>query len=924
MLAIADQKIIKAHELYPEGSEPPSIQDLDSIIFVLNGEVSAPEKFLKLFKNHYQRQYDGKKLVFLHSNGGHWTTYECDYKYDKSKDPEITRHEIRGDGRCGLHAVAKALAIVSGKQGLVEERELHENKQYQIPDNVRTDDGIFAHLGLNKSDLQNVWIGRVVKKDPKNPGTEIVEKQGTKLIDRILQLQAKSAHEDWLSSEDIDNILIHTDIGESGGKRFFLASMDEQFKMKPEAVKEELQNEVFRAILDDKNWKCESTDANKMDNQKYINAQSHDKFPEKMKKHFNNALTDNTTRSNALKEQLQEYQDFDYSKIDGDKISVTDVDKFDHIPNFPEKEKFLRFVVDNHGLFDDDLKGLIRKTLMFLKIKNMVQGGNQSDKSEYSLNFPKNDDALNRCKKNDLFDNLLELYSENSEEKAIDEDKKTKLKNLIHEVYSDAPAIIPERVITVEKVNATTIETKKGGAKSQAVIKKLNSIDYEDFDKEKLKNLRFLKITGVNNEVEVKKVVVDSEQGKTTLVDFVDDKKYQEVVCYSEYVKYADDKSVDKKDVTDFFALQPKKYQGYGLKIRLEAEGDLFFDGCFNDAIKKDFNGKDGRKILKINGESIKTHLAMATKLGIEAKYYINALFRASDDPIDLEFDDKSVVKLQLANKKVFEQKETSTYQTVAETINVEQEKEKMDKLMIGKPKSVTFDTGVKRDAPAVTALTGNAKRAIDGIEGALNFNGEELTKAKHFDWWFVNDFLNGSAGGLIGDNTGIACTYSNQEKQSLLGNSDYLEKSLDLANKYFDELLIKKGEKEEIYGIRLIKIYNYLTILQNDKDSKGDDSLLKDGADLGKKLSGVLTKLETAIGKNYQNDGGDNGTYKNDGGDNGTLNHDGLKKNIKKLVVDDAKQKTYHEILKNKTPAIAPRHPGAGLVDPRAPGIGL
>ncbi|MFM7557560.1 MAG: hypothetical protein ACKO46_03190, partial [Alphaproteobacteria bacterium] len=578
----SDPKIIKAHELYNDGSAP-SIQSSDSIIFVLNGEDSTPKKFLDLFKNYYQKQYDGKKLVFLHSNGGHWTTYECDYKYDENSIPNITKHEIRGDGRCGLHAVAKALAIVSGNQGLVEERELHNNKYYQVPDNFgAAGDQIFAHLGLNKSDLQNVWIGRVVKKNPNNPSQPEVVKTGTMLSNRILQLQAKSVHEHWLSSEDIDNILIHTNIRASGNKGIFLASMDEQFKMIVQTGGQELQNEVFRAILDDKNWKLEPVSANKMDKQKYINAQSHDKFPEKMKEHFNKVLTDNTTRSDALKLRLREYQDFDYNKTDGGKIRVTDVDKFDHIPDFPEKEKFLGFVVDNHGLFNGELKALIAKTLMLLKIKNMVQGSNQSNKNEYNLNFPK-DDALARHKKNDLIDNLLEVYPENSEGKAIDEDKKKELKKSIHEVYSDAPAPIPEKVITVEKGNVKTIETKKGGTASKADIKKLNSIDYKDFDEDKLKKLKYLKITSDNDKVEVKKVVADpKDETKTTLVDFVDDKKYQEVACYSEYVKYAESKVGDKKDAMDFFALQPKKYHGYGLKIRLEAEGDLFFDGCFN------------------------------------------------------------------------------------------------------------------------------------------------------------------------------------------------------------------------------------------------------------------------------------------------------------------------------------------------------
>ncbi|MFM8186764.1 MAG: hypothetical protein ACKN9I_07555, partial [Alphaproteobacteria bacterium] len=542
-------------------------------------------------------------------------------------------------------------------------------------------------------------------------------KTGTMLSNRILQLQAKSVHEHWLSSEDIDNILIHTNIRASGNKGIFLASMDEQFKMIVQTGGQELQNEVFRAILDDKNWKLEPVSANKMDKQKYINAQSHDKFPEKMKEHFNKVLTDNTTRSDALKLQLIKYQDFDYNKTDGGKIRVTDVDKFDHIPDFPEKEKFLGFVVDNHGLFNGELKALIAKTLMLLKIKNMVQGSNQSNKNEYNLNFPK-DDALARHKKNDLIDNLLELYPVSSKGNPIDENKKTKLKESIHEVYSDAPAIIPATFIRVEGGSVMKVETKKGGTRSKADITKLNSINYSDFDKNKLKKLKYLKIKVGEDADKVKKVVVDpNEQDKITLVDFVDDKKYQEVACYSEYVKYAESKVGDKKDAMDFFALQPKKYQGYGLKIRLEANGDLFFDGCFNDAIKKDFNGKDGRKILKINGESIQTHLAMAKKLEIEEKYYINALFRASNEAINLEFDDKSEVKLELAKKKVFEGKENSSYQILAETINVEEKKKKMDKLMIRKAK-VTFADDEKNptstpEAPNLHPSRPNAQKGI-------------------------------------------------------------------------------------------------------------------------------------------------------------------------------------------------------------------
>ncbi|MFM7556943.1 MAG: hypothetical protein ACKO46_00020, partial [Alphaproteobacteria bacterium] len=307
---------------------------------------------------------------------------------------------------------------------------------------------------------------------------------------------------------------------------------------------------------------------------------------------------------------------------------------------------------------------------------------------------------------------------------------------------------------------------------------------------------------------------------------------------------------------------------------------------------------------------------ARAATLEIEAKYYINALFRASNDEINLEFDDKSAVKLQSAKRKVFAKDEKGTYQTEAGTISVEEKKKEMDKLMIGKAKKekggVTFVDGLKGDAPAVTALTGNAVRAIAGIEKALTFNSEDLQEKKHFDWWFVNDFQNENAGGLLGDRTRKPCTYSAEDKKSLLGNSDYLEKSLDLANKYFDELLKTKGEKEEIYGIRLIKIYNYLTILQNDKE-KNENSLLKDDTDLGKKFSVVFAKLQTAIRRNYKNNGR-----------KGILDHDGLIRNIKNLVVDDAKQNTYHEIFNNKTPATALGHPSAGLVDSVAPRHGL
>ncbi|MFZ9469927.1 MAG: hypothetical protein ACO26G_02600, partial [Rickettsiales bacterium] len=826
MRAPSIEKKIQVSQFYDEGSAPDFDQS-DHIIFVLSGENNTPKKFMELFKEHYKNKYDGKKLVFLHTRGGHWTTYECDYNYDPNSEPVITRHEIRGDGRCGLHAVAKALQIVSGRQNLVENIRFLGNEYSQFPDSAQKD--IFSHLGLDVSKLKDKWIDRIEKKSDEETK---IEREGYSLGTRIQSLTDTSSQNDWLSSDDIEYILLYTNIQSKNNSKICLGSSNEQINMLPASSKEigglssydtdKLDQEILRKIFDDKNWN---------DDNKFVKSKT--SYSEVVKNYLDIHLFRSGDRFEALKNQLIKYEELNYEKM-GDKIKVSQMDKFNNIPFFYEKEGFLRFITNNHASFDQKLKGLIKKTLMYMKIRNMHEGDpekglfdleyitKQKDEDGKIVKKPSTD-KFARIKINDLIEEFLELYPEGQDTTTIDDNKKRKLLESIGEAFSNAPETIPKTIIKIDRSSVQEHETKAdGGTISRFNIKKFNSIDFGGYDIKKLKELKYIKMTEADDQVKVQKVSVDND--KIILQELASDQeKYGEICCYSEYVKYAEkDKSSSRPEAKDFFSFEPKKYKGFGLKIRFEEKNqELFFDECFNGIIKKEFEGKEGKKILKINGESIKKHLATAEKLGIKPEYYINSLFRAEDSDIKLTFDNGDV-NLIKDSKMTFEKKDNGSYLVSHDNIDIEQRKTEIDKLMI-LGKKVTFEAQrVKSaqslvkgsnvrfradDVQASSASPENATRAIKGIKDASKFQ-DLISSNVHFDWWFVNDFNNGSA-------TGGPCKYSAEDKKSLLGNKEYLNNSLDLANEYFDQLLASESGTT-IYGIRLIKIYNYLTILKN------------------------------------------------------------------------------------------------------------
>ncbi len=858
--AIEDSPKIESHEGYST-SNIPDFKTSDHIVFVLTGQENHPESFLKNFKQHYQNQYDGKKLVFLHSTGLHWTTYECDYKYESDTEPVITRHEIRGDGRCGLHAVAKALAIVGGKNDLVEEEKLHGTTHFQVPDGF----DIFVHLGLNQANLANIKIE--AKKDKER----IVEPE-TNLAKRIDELNAQSRPEDWLSSEDIENILLKTSIRSKSGEMICVASQKEPFNILPGGKEKGWDVEILSIIYDDKYW------------QKDRCTKSFESFPAEKGAYFTALLSSSTTRNDALSNQLDRFKGFRYSKNDGGIIKITsDINKFNCIDTLQEKEKFCQFVFENIGSswLDDEVKKSIHQTLMFLKISNMLSGNLQSDKNIYSPCIS----AEDRIARNDLYDELLKFYPLSGQPEKIDDSKKSMINSFLRQAFTDGIEMKSGSKIKISDDGAVRI---KGGKTEECIINKINSVNFGDCNKEKLKSRMFLELTYGDGETKV--VKVNSEKPDVVFEEIEFRNTSPKLALYSEYVRYAEE---NKGEESDFFSLQPQKFKGYGLKIKLD-NNKLYFEECFNESYKGKFAGKENKKITKINGENLQTHLTRAKTLGIEPKYYINSLFRAQDSDIKLTFDDGADVDLIGGNKQTFEKNENGSYLVSKEVIDIEEKKREIDELMISKnEKKKRFADQTQKD------LMQNASRAINGIDEVMasltsNPKFNLITNSNHFDWWFVNDFNNENA-------TGGECKYSAEDKKSLLGNKDYLNNSLDLANAYFNQLL-KTPRDENIYGIRLIKIYNYLTILQDNKQNE-TSSLFKSDKELDDKLEIAIKNLEHAIEKKY----------KNDGGDKGVLDHNGLTKNVNNLIVPEARNNGYHNILKERAiPSSSPSAAGS------------
>ncbi|MFZ9470197.1 MAG: hypothetical protein ACO26G_04005, partial [Rickettsiales bacterium] len=79
---------------------------------------------------------------------------------------------------------------------------------------------------------------------------------------------------------------------------------------------------------------------------------------------------------------------------------------------------------------------------------------------------------------------------------------------------------------------------------------------------------------------------------------------------------------------------------------------------------------------------------------------------------------------------------------------------------------------------------------------------------------------------------------------------------------------------------------------------------LLASDQELGNKLEKAIINLEHAIEKKY----------KNDGGDKGVLDHNGLTKNVNNLIVPEARNNGYHNILKEREiPSSSPSAAGSG-----------
>ncbi|MFZ9180738.1 MAG: hypothetical protein ACO201_02590 [Rickettsiales bacterium] len=881
-----DHNKIESHERY-DLNQAPDFEKSDCIIFVLTGQENQPKDFLKNFKEYYKERYNNKKLVFLHSDGSHWTTYECDYKYESGKEPDIKRHEITGDGRCGLHAVAKALAIVTEKNDLVETKVLHGITHFQVPAAIGTGgDKIFDHLGLNQANLANIKI------EAKKFKERIVEPE-TNLAKRIDELNAQSRPEDWLSSEDIENILLKTSIRSKSGVRICLASQNEPFNILPGGKEKRWNAEILSIILDSKYWQDDKC------------TKSFENFPQDKKQYFETFLYSGGARNQSLKTQLERFKGFRYSKENQGKIKVTSaIDEFNHIDTFQEKEKFCRFVFENIGSswLDKDAKVLIHQTLMFLKINNMVSGNSQSDKHIYSTCIS----AEDRIARNDLYDELLKFYPLSGQPEKIDDSKKSMINSFLRQAFTDGIEMKSGSKIKISDDGAVRI---KGGKTEECKINKINSVNFTDRDEEKLKSRRFLQITDDKGLAKV--VKVNSKESEIEFEEIQFGQTSPEIALYSEYVRYAEE---NKGEESDFFSLQPQKFKGYGLKIRLD-NNKLYFEECFNDDYRSILNGKENLKITKINDENLQTHLTRAKTLGIEPKYYINSLFRAQDSDIKLTFDDGDV-NLIKDSKMTFEKKDDGSYLVSHDNIDIEQRKTEIDKLMI-LGKKVTFEARQVKsaqspvkgsnvrfradDVQASSASPENATRAIKGIKDASKFQ-DLISSNVHFDWWFVNDFNNENA-------TGGECKYSAEDKKSLLGNKDYLNNSLDLANNYFEQLLASESGTT-IYGIRLIKIYNYLTILQDNKQNESS-SLLASDQELGNKLEKAIKNLEHAIEKKY----------KNNHGDKGVLDHDGLTKNVNNLIGLEAKNNRYHNILKERAEARPSPSPSVIGIDDKSRG---
>lgn len=267
-------------------------------------------------------------------------------------------------------------------------------------------------------------------------------------------------------------------------------------------------------------------------------------------------------------------------------------------------------------------------------------------------------------------------------------------------------------------------------------IKKLNSIDCSRFDKAKLEKLKYLKVLVDNDGDKVEKIVIKKKgsQEQIDFEDFDDDARNKETAFYSEYVKYADrDRESSKKDVMDFFALQPKKYWGYGLKIRLDANGILYYVDCFNDNIERQFKEiEKGSEIFQINGKTIKEHIEMAKKLEIKPEHYINSLFRSDiDEEINLQFSGNKRVQLRSENKMAFEEHKKSHYQALSEYIDVKQKMAEADKLMIAKSEE---ELGSPEESEKSEKHKGDTNKALEVISDRTKEVISDRTKKTHYE----------------------------------------------------------------------------------------------------------------------------------------------------------------------------------------------